>query len=355
MTESTSKKSKSKQLHDNVETIQICGKNVYMKPNDKSIQHLHVAGFLAVVLNRTENVGARYWREKLEKDQQLTKELHDLFEEMEFFFFGKKGVGIQFKAAILLLQNVKERHASIEHCRQIVDDLIKIYKGNKQDLLDMWNSGVEEQELPSTGDVDDIVADAQVLQNQSEELVSQYERTDKKRAFSTLDLEEQNEQLQIQINLRQQEVEILKEGNRLLQERNRLLKENREIETNAMALQREPIASKQAQLAVPSGPSLLQPNSAPEALSVREIYNKNCDSFSIQESYIDSFIKEAGGRAAVLYRGKYFKKPQRNPWGCCVYTHEDEDLVIGALQYIFSQSKYKDNNQRRISDMLYGH
>jgi len=137
MSEATTQKAKN--LAYGVTTVQIAGKDVFVQSDAQGVQYLHVASFLASVLNTCDNKAAFYWREKLKKDEALKTRLVGLYEEMNFLKVGKGGAGIHFQGGIILLQNVREKRASLDHCRRVANDLIRVCTGNKQELTDMWD------------------------------------------------------------------------------------------------------------------------------------------------------------------------------------------------------------------------
>jgi len=124
---------KPKELMDGVTTVQIAGKDVFIKCNHKGVQHLHVASFMAAALNTDNCSAAAYFKKMLKKDASLESELEGLFVDMFFFVNGKKSLGIQFKGGIILLQNIKEKRANLDRCRQIVNDLLQICSGDNDE------------------------------------------------------------------------------------------------------------------------------------------------------------------------------------------------------------------------------
>jgi len=130
---------KPKNLADGVSVVQIAGKDVLIYSNAEGVQYLHNGSYVAAVLGGTDNAGTKYWREKIDFDHDFSRKVENLYQKIHFCQGLKKGVGIQFKAAVLLLQKVKTKHASLDHCRLVVEDLLKIYSGDKGVLTDLWD------------------------------------------------------------------------------------------------------------------------------------------------------------------------------------------------------------------------
>jgi len=153
---------KPKALASGVSTVKIAGKDVLLKLNEQGVQELHVASFLAVVLNTDDNKASCYWRKKMENDTTLSDKVKKFSREMKFYNLGKIGIGIQFEAAIYILQNVKEKYASLDHCRSIVNELIQMYSGDKQRLWDLWD--VFDSTFSDSVPLEEIVPNAKIEQ-----------------------------------------------------------------------------------------------------------------------------------------------------------------------------------------------